>query len=1242
VASTMKFRGRILGISISLALVVSAAFAGAARAAEDSDVVLPSISSDKADYAPGETVTLHGSHWAPGETVHIRVNDDSGQTWSRDVDVVADADGNISDQFALPDWFVALYSVSASGPVSGSATTSFSDATLVFALATAGTDAPSNVTWSVDWDLWQGQGNDPNLTCDGARTSFGTAAYSGNTLTSGSGTQPGINQNASARPTAVRTTGTLAGTYVFDYWSTSATSTTPLTNLCRAGVNGPTVFTLFAHFKLADVTPPATTASATLAGGGAYSSGAWTNRDVTVALSAADNAGGSGVKEIRYSINGGAETVVAGSSATVPVSTEGASTISYFAKDNAGNAETAKTFAVQIDKTAPTIARNVPADDCSVPGSNGWCRGIQTAGFTAADSGSGLADPSQASFTQSSSAEGSAVLIASGAATDVAGNSNAGINAGPFMIDATDPVVTVTLERDPDHGGWYNAPVGYSADATDAISGKESCDAAGSYAGPDGDPVSVSLNCSDEAGNRADDSETFKYDATPSSSQASAPEFNNGPTITVAYASADAAGDLSGLDSVELWVNVPGGAGFQAAVNAAKTTASGSFDYKVNAGEGSYRFYTVVVDRAGNREAAPADPESSTRVTTTLQDETAPVTSDDAPGGWENSAVTVHLSATDGGSGVGETYYRVDGTDVYVVGTSVLVPAPVDHSNDGVHTIDYYSVDRATNVEGVKTATVRIDTTAPALTDLGATPAAPDGNNGWYVHPVSNRFRATDAGSGLDSACLAAFPADTGGENVQSKTTSGEGTAVKVASDGCTDLAGNTAAAVESAGFAIDMTAPSISLASRLPAPNANGWNNTGVTVTWDCADSLSGPTTAQVSDTKSDEGAGQTAHGTCEDGAGNTAAAQEGSISIDRTSPVVAGSRAPGANSYGWNKVDVVVSFTCADVGSTQSGIDVDTVAGATVSSEGADQSVTNTGDCVDEAGNAAAPGTIGGISIDKSDPTITLASRLPAANANGWNNTDVDVEWSCADQGGLSGVVAAEAADTVSGEGADQSAHGTCEDRAGNSATASKNGISIDKSKPSISIVAPANGQSYKWNVAVAAAYSCSDGLSGLAGCSGDVANGVNFVVLPVGSKSFNVDSSDRAGNTAAAASSYSVIYDFLGLFQPIDMGANVLNAVKAGSGVPVKFKLGGNVGLDVFQTGSPSSVGISCSATAVIDQLEETVTASTSGLQYDAAADQYVYVWKTNSAWAGTCRQLKVFFKDGRAVTANFKFK
>src|SRR6266498_56422 len=88
----------------------------------------PTISSDQADYPPGATVVLTGTNWQAGEVVHITVNDDAGKTWKRDADVTADGAGGIADTFNLPDWFVALYTVTASGPLSGAAQTTFTDA----------------------------------------------------------------------------------------------------------------------------------------------------------------------------------------------------------------------------------------------------------------------------------------------------------------------------------------------------------------------------------------------------------------------------------------------------------------------------------------------------------------------------------------------------------------------------------------------------------------------------------------------------------------------------------------------------------------------------------------------------------------------------------------------------------------------------------------------------------------------------------------------------------------------------------------------------------------------------------------------------------------------------------------------------------------------------------------------------------------------------------------------------------
>ena len=91
-------------------------------------LAIPSIQSDKDDYAPGELVTLTGGNWQGDTQVRIFVNDNVAQTWSRDVIVDVAADGRVTDSFNLPNWFVATYVVSASGQQTGRVvTTTFTD-----------------------------------------------------------------------------------------------------------------------------------------------------------------------------------------------------------------------------------------------------------------------------------------------------------------------------------------------------------------------------------------------------------------------------------------------------------------------------------------------------------------------------------------------------------------------------------------------------------------------------------------------------------------------------------------------------------------------------------------------------------------------------------------------------------------------------------------------------------------------------------------------------------------------------------------------------------------------------------------------------------------------------------------------------------------------------------------------------------------------------------------------------------
>jgi len=152
------------------------------------------------------------------------------------------------------------------------------------------------------------------------------------------------------------------------------------------------------------------------------------------------------------------------------------------------------------------------------------------------------------------------------------------------------------------------------------------------------------------------------------------------------------------------------------------------------------------------------------------------------------------------------------------------------------------------------------------------------------------------------------------------------------------------------------------------------------------------------------------------------------------------------------------------------------------------------------------------------------------------------------------------------------------------------------------------------------------------------------VTFTALPNSAPTtytVKVQVTDNGGLTAVDSATVNVIYNFAGFFQPVD-NLPELNVAKAGSAIPVKFSLGGNKGLNIFASGYPQSTKIACDASEPQDDIEVTVTAGGSSLFYDLTIDTYTYVWKTDKAWAGTCRQLVVKLVDGTFHYANFKFK
>ena len=129
-------------------------------------------------------------------------------------------------------------------------------------------------------------------------------------------------------------------------------------------------------------------------------------------------------------------------------------------------------------------------------------------------------------------------------------------------------------------------------------------------------------------------------------------------------------------------------------------------------------------------------------------------------------------------------------------------------------------------------------------------------------------------------------------------------------------------------------------------------------------------------------------------------------------------------------------------------------------------------------------------------------------------------------------------------------------------------------------------------------------------------------------VGHHSVTCRADDPAGNTATADAGYDVEYAFDGFFSPVQMGAT--NRAKAGSSVPLKFSIGGDDGMDVLAGGSPSVQA--CGG--------GDATRADGKLSYDSDAGQYVYVWKTDRAWAGSCREVTVRLVDGSAKSVSFR--
>jgi alpha-tubulin suppressor-like RCC1 family protein len=428
---------------------------------------------------------------------------------------------------------------------------------------------------------------------------------------------------------------------------------------------------------------------------------------------------------------------------------------------------------------------------------------------------------------------------------------------------------------------------------------------------------------------------------------------------------------------------------------------------------------------------------------------------------------------------------------------------------------------------------------------------------------------------------------------------------------------------------------PPIANPTQSPAANSAGWNNSDVIVTWNWADDTggSGINTASCtsSTTSTGEGLALTLIATCRDLANNVGTATY-ALKVDSSLPTISVATTASPNTAGWYMNNVTVHFTRLDglSGVPPNGCPAEEI----LSAEG--DAVTSTRNtAIDLAGNISEVSNSVTVKIDKTAPTITAAAGAEP-NGAGWYKSDVTVHFTCTDAGSAIPAGACPADQVLTGEGvAVTSLAKPVTDAAGNiSSSSNVVTVKIDRTAPSLSPSVSPNV--VLLNGATSVVSGAGDSLSGLASQACGVAD-----TTGVGTKLVDCTATDIAGNTNTVSAGYRVIYPWTGFLQPVD-NVPILNGVKAGSAIPVKFGLGGNQGMNILASGYPLSRSIGCDSGAPLDDIEQTVLAGSSSLSFDPVSGQYSYVWKTEKAWALTCRQLVVTLADGTEHVANFKMK
>jgi hypothetical protein len=931
--------------------------------------------------------------------------------------------------------------------------------------------------------------------------------------------------------------------------------------------------------------------------------GAWHADNVALECHYTDGGAGPAAQDVvlKTSVAGGNETSDAAASADGGPACDGVGNCAPSPGDIGGN---------KIDRKAPQLASCDTSDGV-------WHADNVTLQCHFTDGGAGPAAQDIALTTSIGDGEETSDASASAGgvgACDSAGNCAA--SPGDIAHNKIDRKAPQLASCDTADGAWHNANVtlqcgysdGGSGPAAQSVSlfthvdaGEETADAAASAGGAKAcDSIG---NCASSPGDIGQSHVDRKTPQLTSCESADAGWHASNVTLKCHYSDG---GSGPATQDVELATNVADGA--ETATAAA--SANGA----------------QACDAANNCAASPAN------IAGNKIDRNAPeLSSCDMPdGAWHADNVTLKCRYGDGGSGpatqdVSLTTGVAPGAEVANAAASAAGHAACDD----VHNCAASPADIGGN---------KIDRRAPQLTSC----ETPDG--AWHGDNVTLHCQYSDGGSGPATRDISLSTAVVSGAETANASASAVGERACDAVENCAsspnDVAGNK----------IDRKAPAV----ICTPPNATAWLPGNVDVSCTATDGGAGladavDATFALSTTVADDhddASASTGSRLVKDAVGNGNTAGPYSFKIDRKVPSVTCAPPSGAS---WHGSNVTVSCSASDSGSGLANPADATFQLATSVADGAEDAsaATPSRGVADAVGHSNNAGPYS-FKVDRKAPQLSSCDAADSAwhagnvtlkchySDGGAGPATQDVTLSTAVSGGM------ETANAAASAGGARACDGV------NNCAASPGDISgnkIDRKAPVITVTTPLQGSAYLLGQSVSAAYGCSDGGAGPATCSGNVASGSNINTSSVGAKTFTVNASDSVGNTSTLVRDYNVNFNFHGFFQPVDN--TIWNGAQAGSAIPVKFDLAGNQGLNIFSTGYPKVTLVTCpSATSVVDAIEETLAATNSGLQYDATTNapygQYIYVWKTDKAWAGTCRQLDVKLIDGKTSSAKFQFK